>query len=112
MTTNTRTVHTTWELWSYDVWGNEDDGYDVNDRSCFDRAYELDIVIEVNNPGTPTMFENAYPSDEQIREAFGIKGEFNTWGDDVQIYIESDDTGYPIGEMNCTSHECLCPIRE
>jgi hypothetical protein len=112
MTTNTRTVRTTWELWSYDVWGNEDDGYEVNDRSCFDRAYELDITIEVNNPGTPLEFESAYPTDEQIIEAF-----FNnpiaieTEGDDTTIYINGTD-GYPYGEMHCTSHSFLSPIRK
>jgi hypothetical protein len=28
---------TTLSLWSYDVWGNEADGFEVNDRCCIDR---------------------------------------------------------------------------
>jgi hypothetical protein len=112
MTTNTRTVKTTWELWSYDVWGNEDDGYEVNDRSCFDRAYELELNVEVNNPGTPHEFLSAYPTDEQIVEAFFTKPiAIELDGDDLMIYINGED-GYPWGEMNCTSHKSLSPIEE
>jgi hypothetical protein len=106
-----KTINTTWELWSYDVWGNAEDGYDVNDSICIEREYSIHIKIETNNPGTEREFYSAYPSDYQIRKAFGIVGAFHTWGDETTIYVESDKTGYPIGEMRCVSYEQLSPIK-
>ena len=109
-----KTIKTTWEVWSYDVWGNSRDGYEVNDRSCDNRAYEMDIPVTVNNPGTPHEFESAYPTDSQIREALSIKPRvhISTDGDDLAIYVEHESTSYPLGELLCTSHESLSPIRK
>jgi hypothetical protein len=107
-----RTVETTWEVWDYDVWGNEVDGYEVNDRFCVSRDYPLTLAVEVNNAGTPHEFESAYPTDKQLREALGIKprAKVETDGDDITIYVTSAD-GYPLGELSCTSHESLSPIK-
>lgn len=112
MTTRAQTVDTTWECWTYDVWGNAKDGYDVNDRSCFDRAAELTLTVEVCNAGTPQAFESAHPTDRQIRRLFGLTCKFETDGDDTIVYITRVRDGYPIGEMFCTSHESLSPITE
>jgi len=35
-------------LWSYDVWGNEDDGFEVNDRCCLDRSLDLPELLKAN----------------------------------------------------------------
>jgi hypothetical protein len=102
---------TTWELWSYDVWGNATDGYDVNDRSCFDRSYEMSLKRETFNAGKPGEFIGAYPSDYQIKKAFGIGCAIETDGDDLTIYITRKSDGYPLGEMFCTSHDSLSPVR-
>lgn len=108
-----KTVETTWELWSYDVWGNAKDGYEVNDRSCFDREYPMTLKVEVNNPGTDHEFLSAYPSDKQIREALGQRYiQLYLDGDDVTIYVNAERYGYPLGELHCTSHQSLSPIRE
>ena len=106
-----KTVKTSWELWSYDVWGNATDGYDVNDRFCFNRAYDINATIQTHNVGTDREFQTAVPSDYQIKRAFGISGKIETTGDDTHIYIE-DSKGYPLGEMNCISHSSLSPIGE
>lgn len=106
-----KTVKTVWELWSYDVWGNREDGFDVNDRSCFNRAYDINLKIEVNNPGSNMQFESAYPSDYQIKKAFGVGCKLDLSGDDTTIYVNRESDNYPIGEMYCTSHESLSPIR-
>ena len=103
-----RTIDTVWEVWTYDVCGNEEDGYEVNDRSCQDRAYELTLPIEVHNAGTPQEFESAYPTDEQLTEMWGDDWQDCGYGDDVNIYLE-DSKGYPLGEMRCVSHDSLCP---
>lgn len=110
--TQTRTIETIWEVWTYDVWGNARDGYDVNDRYCHDRAYPLTLEVETFNPGTPHAFNGATPSDKQLREVFGVNCRITTDGDDLTIYVSRDRDSYPIGELICTSHASLSPIRE
>ncbi len=105
------TITTQWECWTYDVWGNAKDGYEVNDRSCFDRDYSLDLEIKTHNIGTTHEFQSASPSDKQIKEVFGAKCKIETDGDDMVIYVTRERDGYPIGEMYCVSHESLSPIR-
>jgi hypothetical protein len=105
-----KTVKTTWELWDYEVWGNNKDGYDANDRFCFNREYEINLKIEDNNPNTPQQFYSAYPSDYQIKKAFGIGCRISLEGDDTTIYVNREYDDYPIGEMFLTSHKSLSPI--
>jgi hypothetical protein len=108
----TKRIETTWELRSYDVWGNERDGYDVNDSHVFAREYPLTLTVTVNNSTTPALtFESATPTDSQIRKAFGVRCRIETEGDDTTIYVNRARDGYPIGEMHCTSHESLSPVR-
>jgi hypothetical protein len=104
-------IDTTWELRRYDVWGNAKDGFDVNDLH---RGGEVTIrcKIEVNNAGTPQEFLSASPSDSQIRKALGLgRFKIETDGDDLTIYVNRARDGYPCGELYCTSHESLSPIR-
>src|SRR5271157_4773320 len=85
--TKTRYIETTWELRTYDVWGNAKDGYEVNDTR---RAGEVDICckVEVNNAGTPQEFLSAFPSDSQIRKALSLRRfKIETDGDDLTIYV-------------------------
>lgn len=96
-----QTVKTHWELWSYDTWGNARDGYQVNDRSCFDRDYVIRAPINVYNAGTAQEFRRVELDDRQVREAFGlsrIKLEIEDTGDGV-IYVTRARDGYYIGEM-------------
>jgi hypothetical protein len=105
-------VKTTWAVRTYDVWGNARDGFDVNDSYS---QGEVEIVCRVHlyNIGTPQEFKSATPSDKQIREVFGIgRTRIDTDGDDLTIYVNRHRDGYPIGELYCTSHESLSPIRE
>lgn len=106
-------IETEWALYSYDVLGNEDGGFEVNDVYPEGKA-ELTLEIEVHNPGTEHEFRGAYPTDDQIREALGIKAdvELEVDGDDRNIYVNSAKDGYPLGEMRCISHKSLSPIRE
>ena len=108
------TEPTTWEVWTYDVWGNARDGYEVNDRHCASREYAIAVPIETCNPNTPHAFDHAYPTVRQIRAALGVTGEpygVEVDGDDLTIYVTRGRDGYPIGELFCTSHESLSPIR-
>ena len=77
---------TTWEVWTYDVWGNERDGFEVNDRHCVTRKYQT---------------TSSDPTEDEIREALGIKPgwpiEVN--GDDWDIYVNCGKTDLPLGEL-------------
>lgn len=57
-------------------------------------------------------FISAYPSDRQIKRAFGVTCRIDTDGDDLTIYVTRERDGYPIGEMHCESHESLSPVRK
>lgn len=104
-------INTTWEVRSYDVWGNARDGYEVNDSyNCGE--VEIRCRVEINNAGKPQEFLSATPSDSQIRKALGLRRfKIETNGDDLTIYVNRARDGYPCGELHCTSHESLSPIR-
>lgn len=104
-------LRTSWQLRTYDVWGNSDDGYQVNDVYS-GGVIELRIPITRHNVGTPHEFTSASPNARQIKQAFGVRCHIETDGDDIHIYITRRRDGYPIGEMECVSHSSLSPIRE
>ena len=82
-----------WSFWDYDVWGNEEDGFTVNDRN---------EVAEILLPVSPTC--------QDIVDELKAIGWVNS-GDDIRIGIDegtSDDTRInlildenerPIGEL-------------
>lgn len=151
-------LKTTWELATYDVWGNAKDGWEVND-TYRGRDVELEIPQTRNNAGrewhvchnpecksngrgvlthadvavaelTPDLqtdlcndcgcpvtmesqeFISAYPTEKQIREVFGLGREkLEVDGDDLHITVSRRRDGKPIGEMRCTNHESLSPVK-
>ena len=108
--TRLKFVNTTWELRTYDVWGNSRDGYEVNDTY---RAGTVTIRcrVTVNNAGTPQEFMSASPSDSQIRKALSLRRfAIDTDGDDLHITVDRARDGYPCGELYCISHVSLSPI--
>jgi hypothetical protein len=106
-----RYIETTWEVSTYDVWGNARDGFEVNDRYRHGEI-TLRLQVQVNNVGTASEFESAYPSDSQIRNALGLgRYKIDTDGDDLAIYVNRASNGYPEGELLCTSHKSLSPIK-
>ena len=105
-----KTVKTTWDLYTYDVWGNTQDGYEVNDKYSHGNI-EIKCKIEINNPGTNREFLSAFPSDYQLSKIFSFTGRLDISGDDLHIYVNRDSDWYPLGELICTSHASLSPIR-
>ncbi|MDP3939777.1 MAG: hypothetical protein Q8R92_16795 [Deltaproteobacteria bacterium] len=84
-------------LWTYDVWGNARDGFDVNDR-----YKHGDIAIrckrEVFNAGTPCEFETFNPTDLQLSRAAGFsRVSWETHGDGY--YTATTANGRPVGEL-------------
>lgn len=100
-----------WDVYTYDVWGNPTDGYEVNDRYCHERCHETEMDVETYNAGQPGEFHGASLTDRQIRAIFGVNCQIDTDGDDLTVYVTRRRDGYPIGELHCTSHESLSPIR-
>lgn len=105
-----KTVDTIWEISTYDVWGNADDGFEVNDVYRHGET-EIACKVEVNNRGTPQEFLSAYPTDYQIKKVFGTRSRIDTEGDDLVIYVNRARDCYPIGELRCISHKSLSPIQ-
>ena len=104
-------IRTTWELSTYDVWGNSRDGYEVNDRYGHGEV-EVFAPQTVYNVGMAGEFVGASLTDRQIKRLFGVNCRISTDGDDLTIYVERERDGYPIGELQCTSHASLSPVRK
>lgn len=85
------------QIWTYDVWGNAREGFDVNDR------YKHGVVAiackrKVYNEGTAHQFESYEPTDRQLSCAAGFTGV--SWeGGDGTFYAEASRNGRPIGEL-------------
>ena len=80
----------TYRVWSYDVWGNDEDGYSVNDRSEIDSGEfspdktddeNISEIIDNNFDVTEVEIDNGISSDENI-----------------EIVLKSDG-GYPVGQI-------------
>lgn len=103
-------IKTQWELRTYDVWGNNKDGYEVND-SFNAGTVILRIPQTRYNIGTPYEFLAAFPPDRQIKRTFGVRCQIDIKGHDLHVYVTRSRDGYPIGEMFCESHESLSPVK-
>ena len=109
----TKKIRTMWQYATYDVWGNARDGFDVNDVYRRREPITLMLDVETFNAGTPQEFQGATPTDRQIRRVFGLgRIQIDTDGDDMFITVNRERDGYPIGELQCVSHDSLSPIRE
>ena len=102
------------EIWAYDVWGNEEDGYEVNDRTCIERKAEILANLTICNvpvcPGAKDDFrefpdESSFTADvalcwelDQTEEFNWFSGEDNGDGDGTHYYYD-DDNGKPMGEI-------------
>lgn len=87
----------TFRIWSYDVWGNARDGFDVNDRYKHGLV-EIRCKRETFNAGTPHEFHAWNPTDRQLSRAAGFSRV--SWdGSDGCFYAEDSRNGRPIGEL-------------
>jgi hypothetical protein len=77
-------------VWSLDVWGNDDDGYEVNDR-CKVGTIDLDAttVIDSDQGLMEALIEAGYlkPGSDSVGE---VEGE-----SDYTLFIGDGDTGCP-----------------
>lgn len=102
-TPKTKTKTRSFEIWTYDVWGNAEDGFYVNDRTCVYRDYKICCKAQTYNAGTPGEFTVYELTDRQIkrvaREVFGFTCALDIDGDDQRIYVQRAKDGYPLFEM-------------
>ena len=101
-----------YELWFYDVWGNEEDGFSVNDRYCVSRDFIIPTIPKTYNRGTPRQFTDFVPSDKEVLTALVKAGEIqetpflaninidniNIDGVGEHIYL-TEENGYPLCEL-------------
>lgn len=80
-----------WKVWNYDVWGNEQDGWDVNDRISIGKIELSDF--EENDE---TAFNKA-----MVREDMNVRWkdiDTSISSEDV-IYFRRERDGMPLGEL-------------
>jgi hypothetical protein len=89
-----------YRVWTYDVWGNARDGFDVNDRRS-QGTVEIRCKVEVCNEGTDREFASWSPSDRQLSRACGFRGvswDMSSDPDDT-VSCEVSRNGRPVGEV-------------
>ncbi len=82
---------TTWSVWSYDVWGNKRDGYEVNNRSRIDR---------IEGPDDPSDKQALRMAKDGGLPNPGVRLKSLVLdGDKGYITFTARRNGFPIGEL-------------
>ena len=80
----------TYRVWSYDTWGNDEDGYSVNDRCEISSGeFSPDKTVDEN---INEIIDNNFDIKE-VEIDNGISSDEN-----IEIVLKSDD-GYPVGQI-------------
>ena len=87
----------TFRIWTYDVWGNARDGYDVNDRSKWGTV-TICCKEEKHNVGTAHEFSTFEPTDRQLSRAAKFSRVKWEWQDGGVFWAETKG-GRPVGEL-------------
>lgn len=87
----------TFEVWTYDVWGNAKDGFEVNDRCCINRKVTIRCKAEVFNKSTDMEFVIYEPTDRQLSYASGFRR--CQWDGQYGVYEAETANGRPIGQL-------------
>ncbi len=95
----------TYRLWTYDVWGNARDGYEVNDR-CSHGTVTIRCKRETHNAGTPHEFHTWEPTDRQLSRAAGGKGLVWEWRGEG-CYDAETKNGKPVGALEEEGRETV-----
>lgn len=87
-----------YRLYTYDVWGNETDGWEINNVFSTDNVESFLCMEIVHNPGTDREFYSYSVTDEAIADAIGCDiSRIETDGDDECVYVTGEN-GYPLCE--------------
>ena len=85
------------KVWTYDVWGNARDGYDVNDRAGHGYV-TIRCKAQAFNVGTPQEFTTYEPTDRQLSIAAGF-GVSVQWEGQDGYFTAEQANGRPVGEL-------------
>lgn len=97
-----------YELWFYDVWGNEQDGFSVNDKRCVSRNFVIPTMPKTYNRGKPGQFIDFVPSNKEILTALVKNGDLKESALTANIEIDGDEeTIYLTDEIGCPICELL-----
>lgn len=98
-----------YELWFYDVRGNAEDGFEVNDRYCVNRDFTIKSNPKTYNRGKSGQFTDFVPTDKQVLQSLVDSGDLKESalyanieidGDGENIYLTDIDAGhYPLCEL-------------
>jgi hypothetical protein len=91
---------------TYDVWGNDKDGWDVN-NTFSQGEIELKATLSLHNIPILPLVDGSKPqilpifsiSDGEIKRVLDIKGGFTTDGDDILITINRKSDDKPLAEI-------------
>ena len=98
-----RTRTAIYDVFTYDVWGNEEDGYEVNDVYPLARGVEVKQEEAEYNGDTPHPFIDWDVPDKEIIKALNIKPRtaIEVNGEDgAVLYVEASADCYPLGELH------------
>lgn len=96
-----------WQVWTYDVWGNATDGYEVNDCCKIASTHELTEHETLYNAGTRGEVSCWDISHKDIIDALGLVNdtelgiEVEVEGmDENVLHVELAEDGFPLGELH------------
>mgnify|MGYP000992431548 CR=1 FL=1 len=75
-----------WRYWGLDVWGNEEEGFDVNDR------YDHGIVCIIDEPTDDEIIKS-------VLGPFAKPSNYTVDGDDGYLHIELARNGRPVAQL-------------
>ena len=93
-----KTKFRTYRLYTYDVWGNARDGFQVNDR-YWQGEIGVTCKRQVYNAGTDQEFATYEPTDLQLNRAIGGRGLSWDGESDHTLYAENKRNGCPACEL-------------
>ena len=90
-----------YQLWTYDIWGNARDGFEVNNRyKC--GTIEIKCKLHVYNAGTDFEFADYSPTDLQLSRAVKPNKTIRlSWEGETEytLYASNNRNGCPICEL-------------
>ena len=86
-----------YQLWTYDLWADEDGGYYVNDRFKNGRV-EIKVKEKIYNKGTDHQFSVFEPTNRQLNCALNVHG-FDWEGEADSVLYATDKHGDPVCEL-------------
>lgn len=83
----------TYNIYTYDVWGNEEDGFDVNDRFKLGTLELSDADVNSDSRLANRLKENGFVKETTTTSDLEIDG------DKYTLYVNEASNGYPLFEL-------------